>query len=470
MIPHKKLKTWDFFVGTLEFRTPYHIASSQGNVETDAGLLRNSNDIIYIPGTSIAGALRSRAQEICGDVDLINAIFGYQDSQEGKKSRIYVEDTYLNTYVSTTIKDGVAIDRKLGSARDKAKYDLEISPANLSFPLQIKLEMREGDGEEMRKLVIALLKDFRDGKIRLGGGKSRGLGSCSFDFKWYQLNFQDQDKVAKYLINKDITKLHNKDLEDYSIETESAELVCEIEMEAIDSPFLIKSGQEGDDYDAVFTTVQKNGSETEYIPGSSIKGVIRAHAEKILRTIGGNACDISDSNCNCNKDISDKLPDNATLEDRSKIILENSCSICKLFGNSYLASRIQFDDAFFEEAPAKKPFDHVAIDRFTGGAMEGKLFSELPVVEGKFKIRFVVKNPTPFDKILIAFILRDLMEGFPPVRFGYGKSKGHGELKFVSASIDGQKLEKSDSIKNTFGIEPTNEWWKGEGAYERRKH
>jgi len=467
MIPHKKLKTWDFFLGTLQFHTPYHISSAQGNMETDAGLLRNSNGMIYIPGTSIAGALKARAQEICNDFELIKAIFGYQSGESGQKSRIYIEDTYINSHVSTSVKDGVAIDRKLGSARDKAKYDLEISPANLSFRLLIKLEMREDDDEEIQKLVLALMKDFRDGRIKLGAKKSSGLGSCSFNFNWYQLDFNEHNTVAEYLVNKDITTLTKMDDKNSPSTARTDELACEIEMEAINSPLLIKSGEEGDDHDAVFTTVQQGGNETEYIPGSSIKGVIRAHAEKILRTLGGNACDITDSANSCNKKLDDSLR-GISKEERYQEILENSCSICNLFGNSYLASRIQFDDAFFEEAPVKKPFDHVAIDRFTGGAMEGKLFSDLPVVKGKFKIRFVVKRPTYFDRVLIAFILRDLMEGFPPIRFGYGKSKGYGELKFIKASINDAKLEKGGSIRDTFGIGSTEKWWEGEVTDEQR--
>ena len=54
-------------------------------------------------------------------------------------------------------------------------------------------------------------------------------------------------------------------------------------------PVLIKSGREGADPtkpDMEFVETYHAGGRSIYFPGSSLKGAIRAHAERIVRTIG----------------------------------------------------------------------------------------------------------------------------------------------------------------------------------------
>ena len=55
-------------------------------------------------------------------------------------------------------------------------------------------------------------------------------------------------------------------------------------------PILIKSGKEGADPtkpDMEFVETYHQGGRSIYLPGSSLKGAIRAHAERIVRTVGG---------------------------------------------------------------------------------------------------------------------------------------------------------------------------------------
>ena len=57
-----------------------------------------------------------------------------------------------------------------------------------------------------------------------------------------------------------------------------------------DGPILIKSGREGADPtkpDMEFVDTYYEGRRSIYLPGSSLKGAIRAHAERIVRTVGG---------------------------------------------------------------------------------------------------------------------------------------------------------------------------------------
>ena len=65
---------------------------------------------------------------------------------------------------------------------------------------------------------------------------------------------------------------------------------CTIDFSLIPcSPILIKSGREGADPtkpDMEFVETYHGGGRSVYLPGSSLKGAIRAHAERIVRTVG----------------------------------------------------------------------------------------------------------------------------------------------------------------------------------------
>src|SRR5688500_1445288 len=69
---------------------------------------------------------------------------------------------------------------------------------------------------------------------------------------------------------------------------------CVIELHIIpEGPILIKSGVATiSGPDMAFVKVWRNGIEEVYLPGSSLKGVLRSHAERIARTLNEQAaCD-----------------------------------------------------------------------------------------------------------------------------------------------------------------------------------
>ncbi len=71
------------------------------------------------------------------------------------------------------IRDGVAIDRDMLTAADKAKYDYEVVPAGARFELEIILDNPE---PVLQGLLVAGLNALHEGHVRLGGFGSRGLG------------------------------------------------------------------------------------------------------------------------------------------------------------------------------------------------------------------------------------------------------------------------------------------------------
>lgn len=259
---------------------------------------------------------------------------------------------------------------------------------------------------------------------------------------------------------------------------------CEIQLEiATDGPLLIKSGQtfaSGVDMSAVRT--MRNGRWEVYIPGSSLKGALRAHAERVTRTLAPNGhgcCDPFKKADNDQQTIpyscSSRLLVRRTARNvdalSSQEIYRESCPICKLFGCLSMAGRLAFNDAHqvktditnwateiahratiptaqlereltrrlntLRENTARDVVtrSNVGIDRRTGGASSGSLFNLEAITAARFSTSIYLRNFELWQLGLLAFVLRDLAEGV--IKLGMGKSRGLGR---VTASVTSLEL------------------------------
>ena len=204
---------------------------------------------------------------------------------------------------------------------------------------------------------------------------------------------------------------------------------CQIDFNMkIDGPVLIKSGiQTGSGPDMAFVTVFRNGGEEVYLPGSTLKGMLRSHAERITRTLAPKnpnaACNPFKTECGKNRKDSAE-------------VYKTSCLICKLFGSTGFAGRLATEDAYSDgRAPSPQPRDGVGIDRFTGGAAGTAKFNLEVISEGVFATALHIRNFELWQLGLIGFVLQDLKDGF--IRIGFGKSRGLGK---VSAEIKQVRL------------------------------
>lgn len=162
-----------------------------------------------------------------------------------------------------------------------------------------------------------------------------------------------------------------------------------------------------------------------YIPGASLRGVMRFHAEKIVRTLWNNkenpiCCDpFGKDSCS---GIKEKLG-----RDSYKF----SCVICKLFGNTHSASRIQVHDSNFVTGIRRLNVrDGIGIDRFTGSVSQegghGANFKN-HFLEGTFKSEIAIRNFELWQIGLLAYVFRDFEQGL--ITIGFGKNKGFGRVK-----------------------------------------
>jgi CRISPR-associated RAMP protein (TIGR02581 family) len=164
-----------------------------------------------------------------------------------------------------------------------------------------------------------------------------------------------------------------------------------------------------------------------YVPGSSIRGWLRSHAERIARTRSTDdallCCNPFDDEqaAGCSKRLQ-PLPDKL----KDKPVYQFACMICKLFGCGGLAARISFSDGKLSNCKIRL-VDGIGIDRLTGGVAGGVNFKNQTFENGHFTFRLTLRNFEIWQLGLLAFIFRDLEQG--ALKLGFGKTKGFGQIE-----------------------------------------
>jgi CRISPR-associated RAMP protein (TIGR02581 family) len=218
-----------------------------------------------------------------------------------------------------------------------------------------------------------------------------------------------------------------------------------------DGPILMKAtdgaGADPTHPDMEFVRTQQQ----VYLPGASLKGVVRAHAERIVRAVqpgsqnGQGACDPLDRSYSCGGRLN--------REQQSTLRYAQSCRICQLFGNTVIAGRAHFTDAMPQGKVTLEQRNGVAIDRVYGSAYGGALFNYEVATAGSFHTTIYLRNFTLSQLALIGLALRDLGEG--RVGLGFGKSRGMGrvkinwgklELRYPLASLKTQRPAENELV------------------------
>lgn len=190
----------------------------------------------------------------------------------------------------------------------------------------------------------------------------------------------------------------------------------------VNGPVLIKSGlAQVSGLDMAWVRVFRNGREEVYLPGSSLKGVLRSHAERIARTLKPEAACDPFAAISCGRILDDKRPETPEA-------YRSACLICKLFGCTWFAGRLATTDAYAVGVPPEPvQRDGVGIDRFTGGAAHRAKFELEVITEGTFVTTLHLRNFELWQLALLGFVLQDLADGL--IRIGMGKSRGLGKVR-----------------------------------------
>jgi CRISPR/Cas system CSM-associated protein Csm3 (group 7 of RAMP superfamily) len=209
-------------------------------------------------------------------------------------------------------------------------------------------------------------------------------------------------------------------------------------------PVLIKSGEEGADPrrpDMSFVRTFRDGRRTVYLPGSGLKGVLRAHCERLARTAdsevrrGRNrgrplACDPLNESESCGGRMRKEIKRQKEKDWPGSRKHSESCFLCRMFGNTSIASHFQIADAYPTGEYRTEERNGVAIDRVYGSVAVGP-FNYETVTTGEFQTTLRLKNFTLAQIGLLSLSLRDL--SLERVRLGFAKSRGLG---LVSARVE----------------------------------
>lgn len=380
-----------------------------------------------LPGTSLAGALRSHLADVLGGYRTVEdcrvaELFGTARGDDvGHQSSLIVFDSLgiLPESHRIEIRDGVQIDTARGTAEDHKKFDLEVLPAGTKFPLRFDLLIPALDQEaKLVSLLVTALAGLSAGDIAFGARRSRGLGMAKARSWWavrYDLSSQtgwmawllsDHMGLSRsdggVLTVADACKKASSQLvlEQYS--DSRRRVVADVELR-IKGAMLIRSAPLGPDSpDAVH--IQSAGRSV--LPGTSLAGVLRSHA---LRVAGIVRQSQGDAERWVERLFGPRMagttrPDSAPLH----------------------ASRLRIAEAVIEDGTRTRP-TRVRIDRFTQGVVPGALFDEETADQGRAQVRMELRDPCPGELGLLVLLLKDLLSG--DLAVGGTVSVGRGTLK-----------------------------------------
>lgn len=452
---HRSIVERIIISGELVLQSPAHFGGAEEDALTDMPVLLNEvDDRPLLPGTSIAGALRNYLREFelgdnkkapkkKEDKDLIGpernlsatVLFGgFRGDDDGQQSPLIVEDA-VGTLGEFELRDGVSIEPTTRTAKDEQKFDIQLLGAGTSFPLQFELIIRDGDHRDnLLKALATALKGFEEEAITLGARKRRGFGKCKvvgWRVTFYDL--KNKQGLLDWLGNdrgwsqKNVTK--SKPI------TEALgvnELLIDGRKRAtlkatfgIDGTLLIRSGF--GDLNARADTVHLHATRKDkpggvaVIPGTSWAGILRHRALKITRTL---ARDGSDNKAAIS--FVDELFGPSEIKEKNSF--DETADPVK-------ASRISIEESEVRHEESLE-ITRVAIDRFTGGAYEGALFTEQPLVgtkDSEVELIITLRNPIDPELGLLLLLLKDLWTGDLPI--GGESGIGRGRLKGREASL-----------------------------------
>jgi CRISPR/Cas system CSM-associated protein Csm3 (group 7 of RAMP superfamily) len=148
---------------------------------------REGESVPIVSGTSLAGAIRARAQRIANTVmalddpqRLIEEMFGprfngeHDRSKNKRASRVGVAESIITEPIER-VQSRVKIDRFTGGTYPGALFDQQPVFGGRHTQLRVKIELRKPDDKEIG-LLLQVLKDLWTGDLPLGGEASVGRG------------------------------------------------------------------------------------------------------------------------------------------------------------------------------------------------------------------------------------------------------------------------------------------------------
>jgi CRISPR-associated RAMP protein (TIGR02581 family) len=215
----------------------------------------------------------------------------------------------------------------------------------------------------------------------------------------------------------------------------------------------IGSGREGETMSDLGVVLDPQGRPV--LPGSSLKGKLRATCEALAHALGLTACmlDVAASGVECISDIrwtsepgrDIRREHQRAIQDGPEALLawlnRRTCGVCKLFGSPGRAARLRISDGTLrgETAPVVQVRDGVVLDRDSHTAVPKLKYDfEVSPSDVRYGIRLDVDNPSDADLALLGAALFDWSAGSS---LGGGTSRGLGRFRLENIELRAVNFE-----------------------------
>ncbi len=468
----ERIERWRI-TGTIRTESPLHVGDGdrlpvlnrncdipepmkKGLLNTEyASVLVGAREQPIIPATSLKGALRGWAAAHGLDPRLIREVFGdtgKKDTDPGGGKVIFhdatlasVADPWNTAYRfwsakrRTALTAQVVIDAKTRSAKEHLLYYAEYVPAEAEFHVAMTAQNAT---EEQRGFLLSILDQAFQSiarPCRLGSDSANGWGQVRWSLD--RIETMGVPEIAAWLREPPshwTTRLRKLDAEERTAWLAAGKPVVSARSDqtlrlklhlTFQGPMLINDPTQqrkadGEDRNAVGHAMIRREDGRVFLPAQSVRGALRAQARRIWQTLA------LESGADLN--LPEPEPEHAERDGEQATL----GGFLRLFGATGCRTPIEVGSFTLEgEAEAvPHPQEFVAVDRFTGGAASGKKFRAdglmRPSFEGEVKIRldrWPHGEMEPWAWLLLAYTLRDWIEGDGTL--GFGASKGYGAFR-----------------------------------------
>lgn len=364
-------------------RTPLRTGGQDGDTEA---VLRDGQNRAFLQGTSVAGALRTWLEEHVSPA-LTERLLGSQKMT----GRLVVSDALFDPDAEQYTRPRLRLDLVTGSADDGGKFDVAHIGAGTHFKLSLTWL---GDREHIDELatVEQMLTAFHSGEIRLGAQKSNGFGRVSLT-------------VTKRLFDMTAPQDRQAWLDDVD---DGTSLTLPKTVDSHKVTFTVTGQMDSILVRAASTEQTDGGSYTPnlseggwpILPGSSVKGAVRARAEAITKAVGLDETWFQEL-----------FGRNADGNDNGK------------------PGQVWFEDVRLDNG--RRQITRIRINKLTGGVIRGGLFKEEPVSS---TVKLTVSAPDePLACALLLYALRDLGAGMYNLGSGGAIGRGYVAVREIKA-------------------------------------
>jgi CRISPR/Cas system CSM-associated protein Csm3 (group 7 of RAMP superfamily) len=441
--------------GLLITETPLHVGSGYDGAAPDrqggyATLCLDIDGQPYIPASTLRGQLcrllardAARHRRLCGTARLPHDPTRTaldQDPGNAGALRIYDACWAGALRAGPELERRVSLDAITHTASDHLLFAEDLVPADSAF--RWRLELDQIDVADL-DAVLAGLRRLRheDG---VGAGRSRMQGRLRWDTGAERVLTLAEDELVPWLVDDDLlpppykpyvpTLSDPERSEGTRLDPITGELYVELAVEP-SAPLLVsphrpkQSAPSATDADGLPDLVFRRRGNEAILSATSLKGIVRAQARRILLTrLAADAPALTETG-------------QAAIADR--IV---ACIFGGVVDGQHRKATLHIGaatGAFVDADQAHRFFN--AIDRFTGGVADARLFDVLAVMPESFRWELALKPPLLGDSAalgLLVYLLRDAVEG--DLSIGWGRARGLAAIR-IYPRLPGESRPESRS-------------------------